>query len=134
MIKNNSDANSFEDIWRKLSIEICQAIYITHEAQKLKAAVQKNGFLSLEEKSEFIDICNRVKYEVIQRHVGKEGTTGYSEFSEHWKDWFQKKGVESAHSKGQRDSVEHIMFGSTPEPEKFLLHFEQEVMGSMRKS
>lgn len=133
MLNNNTDVSDFEKNWRDLSIEICQAIYIQPEIQAVKAALQKNGFLSLEEKSLFIDICNREKYKVIQKKYGPEGTDGYNKFSQAWKDWFQKKGVESEHSKGQRDSVEHIMFGSTPDPARFLTNFEQEILGSMTK-
>jgi hypothetical protein len=124
--------SEFEDAWRNLSIEISQAIYVIPEIQGLKNSLQANGFLSLEEKSQFIDLCNKTKYKVIQKKYGQEGTEGYYKFSEDWKAWFQSKGVESAHSKGQRDSVEHIMFGSTPDPEKFLLNFEHEVLGSFK--
>lgn len=126
------DLNSFEVDWRKLCIEICQTIYIQKEVQKLKHILQTNGFLSVDEKSQFIEICDKFKYQVIEKKFGKEGTTGYVMFSKNWSEWFQKKGVESEHSKGQRDSVEHIMFGSTPDPEKFLLNFEHEALGSIK--
>lgn len=133
MNQNNTfDVDFFENEWRKLSIRICQAIYTNREAQNLKNSLQKNGFLSVEEKSQFIDICNRLKYEVIYSEYGNEESAGYADFSKLWREWFQNKGVESEHSKGQRDSVEHVMFGSTPDPEKFLLNFEHEVLGSMK--
>ncbi len=125
--------NVFEGEWRKLCIEICQTVYTQPDAQKLKYILQTNGFLSADDKSKFIEICDKYKYVVIEKKFGKEGSEGYREFSKNWENWFQKKGVESEHSEGQRDSVEHIMFGSTPDPERFLLNFEQEVLGSMQR-
>jgi hypothetical protein len=127
---NNLD---FDKEWTLLGREICQAIYVDKDIQKLKETLQKNGFLTLEEKSQFIDICDRTKYEVIYEKFGPEGSEGYKKFSDYWKDWFQQKGVGSAQNRGQRNSVEHILFGSTPDPERFLLHFEHEILGSMKE-
>lgn len=120
----------FEKEWRRLSIKICQAIYINAEIQNLKAKLQKTGFLSLEEKSTFIEISNRIKYEVLQQEFGPENSEKYAEFTQKWFSWFQKKSAGDLKNHFQRNSVDHIMVGSTPEPEKFLLHFEHEIMGS----
>lgn len=128
----NFDFQDFDNKWSLMGKEICQAIYINPKAQALKQALQKNGFLTLEEKSAFIDLCDKIKYEVIYSKVGPEGTSGYKDFSENWKSWFQKKGVESQKDRSQRSGVDHILFGSTPDPAPFLLHFEQEMLGSMR--
>lgn len=126
------DIEQFEKEWTELGIEICQAIYIHPESQKLKGSLQKHGFLSMEEKSQFINICDEVKYQVIYAKYGPEGSAGYKDFSDSWQEWFQKKGVGSAKNRGQRNSVEHILFGSTPDPAPFLLHFEEETLGSLR--
>jgi hypothetical protein len=72
------------------------------------------------------------KYAYIYEKYGKEDSEGYKNFSEQWKEWFQLKGVGSSKDRGQRNSVEHIMFGSTPDPVQFLNHFEHEIMGSMK--
>ena len=108
---------------KMLGREICQAIYTDKEAQRLKHSLQTNGFLTLEEKSTFINLCDRVKYEVIYDRFGKEGSKGYKDFSENWKNWFQVKGVESQKHRGQRSSVDHILFGSTPDPGPFFIAF-----------
>lgn len=123
------DIKEFEKAWTELGIEICRAIYTDPRTQKIKAALQKNGFLTLEEKSEFINICDKTKYDIIYKKFGDEGTEGYKAFSEVWKDWFQNKGVGSSQDRGQRNSIDHILFGSTPDPEPFLLHFEHETLG-----
>lgn len=132
MIDNNFDTQKFEEDWRLLCIEVCQAVYTNPEIQTIKNSLQTNSFLSLEEKSKFIDICNHTKYAIIENKFGGENSSGYEDFSNNWKVWFQSKGVESGKSKGQRDSVEHLMFGSTPDPVRFLLNFEKEVLGSLK--
>ncbi len=123
----NSDSVQFEREWTKLGLSICQTIYANPEIQKLKEALQKKGYLSIEEKGGFIDICNRIKYEMIFKTYGQEGSKGYSEFIGNWNSWFQIKAMNSMQDRSQRNSVDHILVGSTPDPEVFLLNFEKEV-------
>src|SRR5690348_15595919 len=130
MMTQNFDFQQFDDEWSLLGKEICQAIYISPRAQEIKNSLQKNQFLTLEEKSEFINLCDKVKYDLIFAKYGAEGSEGYNAFSKAWMEWFQKKGVGSEQNRGQRNSVEHILFGSTPDPARFLLHFEEEMLGS----
>jgi len=127
------DFKDFDKEWTELGRQICQAIYTVPRIQEIKHKLQKNGFLNLEEKSEFINISDKTKYDLIYARYGQEGSDGYKKFSEAWKAWFQAKGVGSAQNRGQRNSVEHILFGSTPDPGQFLLHFEEEMLGSMEQ-
>lgn len=126
------DFAKFDQDWTRLGREVCQAIYINPRIQEIKHALQKNGFLTLEEKSDFINLCDQVKYDLIFDKYGREETDSYRQFSQDWQQWFREKGVESQHDRGQRSSVDHILFGSTPDPVQFLLHFEQEMLGSMQ--
>ncbi len=132
MAEKNFAFDAFEAEWSKLGKEICRAIYTIPRIQEIKHALQKNGFLTLEEKSEFINLCDKTKYDMIYIVYGDEKSQGYKEFSDNWQEWFQKKGVGSSQNRGQRNSVEHILFGSTPDPAQFLLHFEEEMLGSMK--
>lgn len=127
----NLDAEEFEKKWREIGVEICQAVYTKEETQKLKNALQKNGYLSLEEKSQFIDICDNTKYEVIYSRFGEPNTETYKEFSTAWQNWFKEKGVKSKQESKQESSVDHILYGSTPDPIQFLNRFEEEIMGSL---
>lgn len=124
---NSFEISGFEKEWRALAIEICKAIYKHPKIQQLRANLQKNGFLTLEEKSTFIDICDMVKYKIIYDKYGPEHSESYRKFTEHWRLWFQTKGVASERNSEQRNSVNHIMFGSTPDPLTFLLKFETEI-------
>ena len=126
MLNNHFDVEGFEKEWRVLGEEICQAVFKNPDIQQIKANFQQNGFLSLEEKSQFINICDRIKYELIYRKYGAEGTEGYKQFSNSWQAWFQAKGVKSQKPNEQRTNVDHILYGSTPDPEQFLNGFEQE--------
>ena len=126
----NKDSNfeAFDKEWLKLGKKICQAIYTDPHVEKIRQALQKNGFLTLDEKSEFINICDKTKYQIIYEKYGKEDSEGYKKFSKSWEKWFQEKGVASNENRGQRNSVEHILFGSTPDPVRFLSKFEEEVL------
>jgi hypothetical protein len=128
----SSNFDEFDKEWLELGKQVCQAVYTNPTVQKIKQALQKNGFLTLEEKSEFINISDKTKYEIIYAKYGDEHSEGYKKFSENWKEWFQQKGVGSSQNRGQRNSVEHILFGSTPDPVQFLLHFEHEMLGSLK--
>ncbi|MEK7617669.1 MAG: hypothetical protein AAB410_00825 [Patescibacteria group bacterium] len=127
MINNHYDPSQFETDWTALAVEVCKSIYKHSKIEEYKTNLEKNGFLTLEEKSGFIDICDMVKYQIIYEKYGLENSEGYQKFSRHWKEWFKEKGVESEKNRGQRNSVDHIMFGSTPDPAVFLTKFEEEV-------
>ena len=127
MINNHFDPSEFEKEWTALAVEVCKAIFNHPKIKESKANLEKNGFLTLEEKSAFIDICDMVKYSVIYEKYGPEKSEGYQKFSNYWKQWFQEKGVESQKNRGQRNSVDHIMFGSTPDPVVFLTKFDEEI-------
>ncbi len=133
MIDKPFDYKEFDQQWLQLGREICQGVYTDPEIQKIKHSFRKNNFLTLEEKSQFINICDRTKYEYIYKKYGAEGSEGYKHFSAQWAKWFEAKGVGSQQNRGQRNSVEHILFGSTPDPVEFLLHFEEEMLGSIPK-
>lgn len=121
------DHVQFEREWTKLGVNICQAIYSDPKTQELKKALKEKGYLTLEEKSQFIDISDQIKYRMIYEAYGEEGSEGYGKFVKDWNNWFQTKGVSSTDHRGQRNSVDHILFGSTPDPEEFLLNFEHEI-------
>ena len=126
MSAQNFQILEFETEWTDLGRAICHAIYNDSRVKEMKKSLTKNGFLTLEEKSSFIDISDMIKYEMIYEKYGPEGSEGYRGFSDAWKRWFKEKGVNSSKDRGQRNSVDHILFGSTPDPVEFLTNFEAE--------
>jgi len=128
MSNHDVDVSTFEKEWTQLAKEICLVIYQNPEIQKFKKNLQENGFLNLEEKSAFINISDKIKYELIYHRYGPEGSPGYKRFNDAWKEWFRFKGVASLGDEGQRTNIGHIMFGSTPDPIEFLTRSEEEII------
>jgi hypothetical protein len=105
---NTPDIAQFESEWVDLARKICQVVYTKPEVQVLKNVLVKNGYLTLEEKSRFIDVCDQTKYEIIYARYGDADSEGYKTFSQLWQNWFQAKGVESQKFRNQKSSVDHI--------------------------
>lgn len=126
MVEEHIQNMQFEKEWESLALAICHDIYSNPLIQGLKKNLAEKGFLTLEEQSLFIDISDSTKYNRIYEKYGKEGTEGYKKFSEDWQKWFKGKGVSSEQHRRQRNSMDHILFGSTPDPMDFLLNFEKE--------
>ena len=110
----NKDSNfeAFDKEWLKLGKKICQVIYTDPHVEKIRQALQKNGFLTLDEKSEFINICDKTKYQIIYEKYGKEDSEGYKKFSKSWEKWFQEKGVASNVRDGWSSGNTNHVFGS----------------------
>lgn len=134
MLNNGLDSSKFEKEWKLLGKQICQAIYAHPKIQKLKKSLKQKGYLLPEEMSEFIDISDRLKYDFIYKRYGPQESDGFKHFTQIWRQWFQDKGVISQKNSKQVNSVDHIVYGSTPDPVRFLLNFEEEVLGSKRKA
>ena len=133
MFQNNLDPTEFEKEWKQLCIQICKAVFVSPKTEQIKEALKKRGTLSSEEISEFIEVCNRIKYEFIYEKYGNRDSEGYKNFSKNWQQWFEYKGVSSQKDRAQRNSVDHILFGSTPDPVEFLDSFEEEVLNNHKE-
>ena len=135
MVANQFDFKQFDQQWTTIGKEICQELYIDPRIQRIKREMQKHNSLNDEQINEFIKVCNATKYKVIYEKFGQEGTPGYEIFNRNWQAWFKEKNLKGGHvDSQQKSSVEHILIGSTPDPMLFLLHFEEEMLGSMKKN
>lgn len=115
----------FEKQWKDLAQKIGQAIITHPRVIELKNNLEKNGFLTLDEKSEFIIIADKIKYDLIYSQYGPHDSEGYEQFREIWQKWLGAKGVVSAESVSKsQENANHFMYGSTPDPEKFLREFK----------
>lgn len=111
----------FEKEWMALAKQVCQQILEVPEIKNMKEYLKKNGFLTVEQRGEFIGVANKVKYDLIYEKYGKPGTATFEEFNTRWKAWFNDKDSDAVSHLGKHmTNEEHIIYGSTPDPEEFL--------------
>jgi len=58
------DFKKFDDEWTQLGREFARLLYI-NPASRNKKFPAKKRLLTLEEKSEFINLCDKIKYDLI---------------------------------------------------------------------
>lgn len=116
----------FDSVWSELAWKICRAIAADSRMQVLKKELQEKGFLSLEQKSEFIVISDETKYKLIHEQFGEDGSPSYDDFKHQWQAWFTEKSKYKERSESPAQQiVDHYLFGSTPDPEEFLRNFNR---------
>ena len=115
------DNHAFETEWLEVARDICRKILENPEVKQMKESLKASGFLTVEQRSSFIGVANKIKYDVIYEKYGKPGTDTFEEFNVRWKAWFNNKDGETVNHWGKKlNNEEHIIFGSTPDPEEFL--------------
>ena len=119
------DVDEFEKSWISLAEEIVRRVMANPEIQRIKTNLRDNGFLSLDEKSTFIVITDKIKYDLILETYGPEGSQGYQDFTEYWQLWVKLRGVQRNKPHNlYEENINHFLFGSTPDPEQFLREFD----------
>lgn len=114
----------FEKQWQELANKIATTISNNEQIVQLKKNLETNGFLTSEEKSEFITLADKIKYDLIYDQYGAHDSEGYQVFKDFWQKWLGAKGVVSEESVSKsQENANHFMFGSTPDPEKFLREY-----------
>lgn len=105
--------------------EIARGILNHPQILELKTHLKQRGFLTDEERSQFIVVADKVKYDIIYERYGGKDSETYKKFRDFWQDWLKNKGVVSQHSPTHGNNVvEHFLYGSTPDPVRFLTEFE----------
>ncbi len=121
----SSHSIKFAQEWFNLAKKVVDRISLDSEIKEMKKDYLANKSLSFEQKSRFIAISNRVKYEVMHELYGAEGSESFNQFSDRWRDWYNSKGVVSNSQLGRRlSNEEHIIYSSTPEAEEFFRNME----------
>lgn len=116
-----AENKKFEDEWLIVAKEICHRILEVPEIKAMRDSLKSTGFLTVEQRSAFIGVANKTKYDIIYEKYGKPGTDTFEEFNARWKAWFNDKDSDTVSHWGRRlTNEEHIIFGSTPDPEEFL--------------
>lgn len=116
--------DDFDQKWNNVVWEICKAIASDNRINLFRQKLNEKGFLELSEKSEFIEIADSIKYQIIHQHFGEDNTPEYDAFKHEWQAWFTEKAkFRDAVESPSQQIVDHLLFGSTPDPEEFLKNF-----------
>lgn len=117
----------FEKQWQELAQKIGKKIIEHPEIVALKKSLETNGYLTEEERSVFMVLADKIKYDLIYEIYGQHDSEGYGQFKEFWQKWLAENPTLKAKALNKsQESSNHFMYGSTPDPEKFLQEFESQ--------
>lgn len=122
---NLANVEEFEKEWVGLAEEVIRRIFKDPDIQVLKTKLRENGKLTVQERSKFITIVDQIKYDLIFKRYGPVQSEGFKSFTRHWEQWLAHRGT----SRNKPDNlfeenINHLLFGSTPDPEQFLREFK----------
>lgn len=119
------DLEEFEKEWVKIAEEIVKQLMSNQEIEKIKQHVRQNGHIQFEDRDQFINLVNKIKYDVIYKQYGEEGSEGYNDFQKAWQRWHKLRGTSIPKPENMfEDNIHHLLFGSTPDPDNFLKDFD----------
>jgi hypothetical protein len=118
------DLEEFEKEWIKIAEEVVRQLMSNEEIEKIKQHVRQNGHIQFEDRDQFINLVNKIKYDVIYKKYGEEGSEGYNDFQKQWQRWDKLKATSMPKPENMfEDNIHHLLFGSTPDPDAFLKDF-----------
>lgn len=126
-ITNNipTDVEDFEKEWIKVTEDVVKHLMANEEIEKIKQKVRAQGHVEFEDRDQFINLVNEIKYDVIYAKYGKEDSETYKEFVKQWQRWHKLKATSLPRPQNMfEDNIYHLLFGSTPDPDKFLKDFD----------
>lgn len=119
------DPAEFEQQWIKLNEEVVNRLLAHSEIQRIKEKVRSQGHVTPEDRNQFIDLVNKVKYELIYTQFGPEGSEGYEQFLKSWQHWQKLRGAGRPQGENVfENNINHLLYGSTPDPDSFLKDFD----------
>lgn len=119
------DLEEFEKEWIQIAEEVVKHLMSNPEIEKIKQHVRQNGHIQFEDRDQFINLVNKIKYEIIFDKFGEEDSEGYKEFSKSWQKWHRLRGTSMPKPENMfEDNIYHLLFGSTPDPDAFLKDFD----------
>lgn len=118
---SDSSTNEFQAEWFELARKVVARIAADPAIADMRAYYAAHGSLTLEQRSEFVAVANRVKTAVMHEAYGPEGSPEFEEFTARWRHWYDTKGVSSTDQGDRRlTNEEHIVYSSTPDAEEFF--------------
>lgn len=125
-MSENPDLEDFAAEWFNVAKTVVQRIGEDPEIVAMREHYQANGAVTMENRSSFIAIANRIKNAVIAELYGPKGSDQFAVFHKRWRHWYDHKGVISPGQAGRRlTNEEHIVYSSTPEAEEFFRNMEK---------
>ncbi|HEX3095774.1 MAG TPA: hypothetical protein VHQ20_01505 [Patescibacteria group bacterium] len=119
------DLEEFQNQWIKVSEEVIAELMANSDIEKIKQNVRSKGHVEFEDRDQFINLVNKIKYEVIYKKFGPEDSDGYKAFEKAWQHWHNNKATSMAKPENMfEENIYHLMFGSTPDPDAFLKDFD----------
>lgn len=114
----------FEKTWVACVEKIVNDIMADPEIQKIKEEVRNRGHVADEHKDQFIIKVNEIKNRHIEADYGTPGTETYQHFVHAWQHWQKLKGKDRPKGENMfEDNMNHLLYGSTPDPDLFLRDF-----------
>mgnify|MGYP001435552419 CR=1 FL=1 len=119
------DLEQFEQDWIKVNEEVVNLLLANEDIQKIKENVRTKGHVEFADRDQFINLVNKIKYDVIYKHYGQPETDTYKDFEKAWQRWHKLKATSMAKPENMfEDNIHHLLFGSTPDPDAFLKDFD----------
>lgn len=119
------DVEEFEKEWIKIAEEVVNQLMSNPEIELIKQRIRAQGHVQLDDREQFITLVNKIKYDVIYKQFGDEGSEGYDVFQKSWQRWMKLKATSMPKPDNMyEDNIHHLLFGSTPDPDAFLKDFD----------
>lgn len=122
------DSQKFAAEWLDVARQIVARIYQDEVVQRLHEEYVAHGSFTLEQRSDFIAIANKVKGAVLHELYGPDGSASFEEFQARWRNWYDHKGTLPQENR-RLTNEEHIIYSSTPDVEEFFSNFDRESKG-----
>lgn len=119
------DVDDFQKEWIRVNEQVIAHLMANPDIEKIKQKVRSQGHVKFDDRDEFINLVNQIKYDVIYKKYGPEGSEGYEAFQKAWRHWHSLKGTSIPKPENMfEDNIYHLLFGSTPNPDAFLKDFD----------
>lgn len=119
------EPEEFEKEWVKVAEEVVNQLLANSDIEQIKQRVRAQGHISLEDREQFIELVNKIKYDVIYKQFGEAESEGYHSFEKAWQHWMKLKAMSMPKPANMfEDNIHHLLFGSTPDPDAFLKDFD----------
>lgn len=121
----SSAPEEFEKEWTAVNVQVVNQLLANADIETIKQKVRTQGHIGLDDRDQFINLVNKIKYDVIYKRFGDADTDSYKAFVKAWQKWHTLKGTKLPKPENMfEDNIHHLMFGSTPDPDNFLKDFD----------